>query len=79
MIRKIIFIKVIAYRLVIFLRGAVLEGLQEQKYSHVNPFEFGIIGSTDTHLGLAGQTEEANWAGHIADEVTFEGRFGEAE
>ncbi|MFT7528205.1 MAG: hypothetical protein ACI9LY_003366 [Arenicella sp.] len=62
-----------------FLRGALLEGLQEQKHSHVNPFEFGIIGSTDTHLGLAGQTEEANWAGHIADEVAFEGRLGEAE
>ncbi|MDP5209551.1 DUF3604 domain-containing protein [Microbulbifer sp. 2205BS26-8] len=62
-----------------FLRGALLEGLSEEDHHHVNPFEFGIIGSSDTHLGTPGQTDEASWSGHIADETTLEGRLGEAE
>lgn len=62
-----------------FLRGALLEGLREEAHAHVNPFEFGIIGSTDSHLGTAGQTEEISWSGHIADETTLENRLGVGE
>lgn len=61
-----------------FLRGALLEGLKEEEHAHINPFEFGIIASTDSHLSAAGQTDEASWSGHIADETTLEGRLGEA-
>ena len=62
-----------------FLRGALLEGLREEQRFQLNPFEFGIIASTDSHLGTPGQTDEASWSGHIADETTLENRLGEAE
>lgn len=61
-----------------FARGAWLSGLQEDAAQGVNPFEMGVIGSTDTHLGLAGNTSEHDYPGHIAHEVTLEGRLGEA-
>ncbi|WP_299944523.1 DUF3604 domain-containing protein [uncultured Microbulbifer sp.] len=61
-----------------FLRGALLEGLHVEDHHHVNPFEFGFIGSSDTHLSTPGQTNEANWSGHIADETTLADRLGES-
>lgn len=60
-----------------FARGAWLEGLKEAEHSHVNPFQMGVIGSTDSHIGTGGNTAEANWPGHIAHETTLEGRLGE--
>lgn len=61
-----------------FARGALLEGLIEETNHGMNPFKFGLIGSTDTHLGVAGHVEEYGWQGHIAYETNLEGRLEEA-
>ncbi|MFW6067816.1 MAG: DUF3604 domain-containing protein [Myxococcota bacterium] len=50
-----------------FVRPALLRGLEEQARVGANPFDFGLIGSTDTHSGAAGHVEEAGWTGHLAD------------
>lgn len=61
-----------------FARGALLEGMRVETDDAPNPFEFGIIGSSDTHLGAAGYVEEDDWQGHIAHETGLEGRLGMA-
>lgn len=47
-----------------FLRRVLAEGLQQQAKTGANPFAFGFIGSTDTHLGAAGAVDEAVFLGH---------------
>jgi len=58
-----------------FARGALLYGIDIEERFGVNPFSFGFIGSSDTHLSLAGATNEPGWPGHIAYEVPLEGRL----
>jgi len=62
-----------------FARGALLEGMQHAKTHAANPYQFGFIGSSDTHIGLAGGVEEQSWPGHIAYETDLEGRLGQAD
>ena len=47
-----------------FVRGALLAGLREQGRLGVNPYPLGFIGSTDTHNGTPGLTEERSFIGH---------------
>lgn len=48
-----------------FVRNILREGLTEEKRLGVNPFQFGFIGSTDTHLGTPGLVAEtADFPGH---------------
>jgi hypothetical protein len=47
-----------------FLRHAMKVGLQQEQALGVNPFKYGMIGSTDTHIGAAGQTLEDAYPGH---------------
>ncbi|MFP6628713.1 MAG: DUF3604 domain-containing protein [Myxococcota bacterium] len=48
-----------------FVRRVFLDGLEIDKRLGVNPFQYGIIASTDTHLGASGlTTESADYAGH---------------
>ena len=48
-----------------FLRQVYLEGLEVDRQLGVNPFQYGIIASTDTHLGTPGLTaESAEYPGH---------------
>jgi hypothetical protein len=47
-----------------FVRDALLAGLAYGQRLGVNPFRFGIIASTDTHLGAAGAVDEATHQGH---------------
>ncbi|MCA9519087.1 MAG: DUF3604 domain-containing protein, partial [Myxococcales bacterium] len=47
-----------------YVRSALLEGLGLQVKLGVNPFAFGIIASTDTHLGTPGAVAEAGYPGH---------------
>jgi len=61
-----------------FARGALLAGMEVEQDSGVNPYEFGFIGSSDTHIGAAGATDEASWRGHIAYETDLEGRLGDS-
>jgi len=41
-----------------FVRYALLEGLREKKRIGVNPYPFGFIGSTDTHMATPGAVSE---------------------
>ncbi len=47
-----------------FLRNTFKEGLRLESTLGVNPFKFGIIASTDTHLGTPGLASEDNYPGH---------------
>ncbi len=46
-----------------YARYALVEGLREEQRIGVNPLQFGLIGSTDTHNGSPGDTEEHSFAG----------------
>lgn len=47
-----------------FLREVLGRGLAFERQQGVNPYQFGFIASTDTHLGTPGATEEADFLGH---------------
>lgn len=47
-----------------FVRDALGEGLALQQSLGVNPYKYGIVASTDTHLGTPGLTDEASFPGH---------------
>ncbi len=60
-----------------FARGALLEGLREERRLGVNPLRLGFIGSTDTHNGTPGAVAESSFLGHrgaVDDEL--EDRLG---
>ncbi len=46
------------------VREALKRGLALDAKFGENPFRFGLIGSTDTHLAAAGMTEERTFQGH---------------
>ena len=47
-----------------FARAALGEGLRYQRSLGENPFKYGLIASTDTHLGTPGAVSEASHPGH---------------
>ncbi len=47
-----------------FLRNVLAEGLVQDQKLGANPFKFGFVASTDTHLGAAGAVDEAHHPGH---------------
>ncbi len=44
-----------------YARPALQIGLQQQKKIGINPFKFGMVGSTDSHTSLASTREENFW------------------
>jgi len=54
----------------VYVREALLEGLQQQARLGANPFKLGIIGSSDTHLGTPGLVDEDAFVGHAAGTVS---------
>lgn len=58
----------------IYTRDALAAGLLEQQRIGVNPFQFGLIGSTDTHFATPGMVDEDEFKGHAAG--TSNSRFG---
>ena len=58
----------------VYVREALGEGLVQQRRIGVNPFRFGLIGSTDTHFATPGMVDEDQFRGHAAGPVTA--RFG---
>ena len=50
-----------------FVRGALRNGLAEWARVGENPFQFGFIGSTDTHNATPGEVTETGWQGHTGD------------
>lgn len=71
-----------------YAREAFKRGMAYKAEFGVNPFKFGVVGSTDSHTGLTGGTED-NYYGKIAavepttDSIRFQepitGRFGDVE
>ena len=49
-----------------FVRATLRRGLEVQSEIGENPFQFGFIGSTDSHNATPGATEESTWTGHVA-------------
>ena len=47
-----------------YARSALKLGLQQQSELGVNPFKFGMIGSTDSHTSLATADEDNFWGKH---------------
>ena len=48
-----------------YVRGALESGMVEGARIGENPFKLGFIGSTDTHNGTPGATDEASYKGHL--------------
>jgi hypothetical protein len=46
------------------VREALKRGLEEEQRLGVNPLKYGLIGSTDTHLGTPGLVAESGHVGH---------------
>ena len=47
-----------------YVRNALKLGLELERQLDVNPYRFGFIGSTDTHNGTPGGTDESDYQGH---------------
>lgn len=58
-----------------FYRTVLLTGMQDQAAIGVNSYKIGVIGSTDTHIGLSGHTHEHDWHGHLVPETDLAGRL----
>lgn len=50
-----------------YARSALLRGLRSGSALGANPFQFGMIGSTGTHAGLASAEEDNFWGGPAAE------------
>jgi len=72
-----------------YARSALLRGLTLERQLGVNPYAFGMIGSTDSHTSLATGDEDNFWGKHTGNEQSYtdraiqeqnlgtrEGRFG---
>ncbi|MFK7899009.1 MAG: DUF3604 domain-containing protein [Myxococcota bacterium] len=53
-----------------YAREALAEGLVQQRALGVNPFAFGMIGSTDSHLATPGFVSESDFVGHAAGTIS---------
>ena len=58
-----------------FVRNGLKMGLRLQQQLGFNPYQYGIIASTDTHNGTPGDTREIGYQGHQAGESTLEKRL----
>ncbi len=47
-----------------FVRSALKEGLRLEQELGANPFKYGMVGGTDTHLGTPGAVSERGYPGH---------------
>ena len=56
-----------------YARSALLTGLELQQQIGVNPYKFGMIGSSDIHTGMS-TTEESSFGGAVARDARLEDR-----
>jgi hypothetical protein len=57
-----------------YLRSAFGEGMKHAETLGVNPFEHGVVGSTDTHISAPGGVSEYGFPGHAgAGQANLEG------
>ncbi|WAT17476.1 DUF3604 domain-containing protein [Aurantiacibacter sp. MUD11] len=59
-----------------YVRGALLLGLAEQARLGVNPFQYGMIGASDSHTGFA-SLEESKFYGKLGEDYLPRDRLGE--
>eukprot|EP00439_Symbiodinium_sp_Y106_P089844 s1_g2380.t1 len=59
-----------------YLRTALMRGMEIEERIGVNPFQFGMIGSTDSHTSVA-SAEEPNFWGKVALDSTPENKRNE--
>ncbi len=52
-----------------FVRKVLADGLLLEQSLGVNPYQFGVVASTDTHLGTPGAVQEDEFLGHGGDGV----------
>jgi hypothetical protein len=57
-----------------YARSALLRGLSLEQQLGVNPYSFGMIGSTDSHTSLATGDEDNFWGKHTGNEPAKEDR-----
>lgn len=57
-----------------FVRHVLVDGMAIEQKLGVNPYQFGLVASTDTHLGTPGAAEEDSFLGHGGDGVSAEKR-----
>jgi len=60
-----------------YARSALKLGLEQQVKHGVNPFKFGMIGSTDSHTALATAAENNSWGKFARDEPDAERFFSQ--
>jgi hypothetical protein len=51
-----------------FARTALMEGMAQEQAIGVNPYKFGLIGSSDSHTGLV-SVEESNFFGKLGNQM----------
>ena len=52
-----------------FVRNALKTGLEVEAEHGINPFKYGIIGSTDDHRSMSGSADEETWQGDFFGEI----------
>ncbi|MBD2840650.1 DUF3604 domain-containing protein [Erythrobacter rubeus] len=62
-----------------YIREALKRGLSLEEQLGVNPYAFGMIGSTDSHTALATGDEDNFWGKHTGNEPANENRAMEAQ
>ena len=58
-----------------FVRSAYGRGLELEETEGFNPYEFGLIGSSDTHISAATLVEETHWGKFPTDGESAEARL----
>ncbi len=61
-----------------YARYGLIEGLNQQRRLGVNPFKFGLLAATDTHIGTAGGDLERSYRGGMGMESTAAQRLRQA-
>lgn len=56
-----------------FARTALLDGLAFESSIGVNPYKFGVVGSTDSHTGFS-TVEESNFLGKLSNQIVTQRR-----
>jgi len=62
-----------------YVREALKRGLSLEQQLGVNPYAFGLIGSTDSHTSLATADEDNFWGKHTGNEQANESRAVDAQ
>jgi hypothetical protein len=57
-----------------YARSAMLRGLAIQQRTGENPYKFGVLGSTDNHIGMT-SVEEDNFQGKLANDAKLSQRM----